>query len=244
MVKINYEKKYCLPESYDLALKHFEVSKYEANWRGKAVHLIVGVLELIPLINLIVVIADKRFLNKPTSLEVGLAKLGIQTRQDFAFRLDTTPETLTQMGIRSKLDLQTLGLMQLRDVVRDLKRDLWDIADQEILLNRVAEIGKKLEYFSNDVFIPNDYFFALSWSDTLQELGKLSPNHQDLWNLFETILKKDKDRQLAMLRAYLRQDGLQAAWQVRNLKTLTQVQMGHHFSDFTSLFKVNTWSLI
>lgn len=244
MLKINYEKKYRLPEAWDLALKHFEAVKYETNWHGKAVHLIVGILELIPLVNLIVVIADKRFLNKPTSLETHLATLGIKTRYDYSLHLDTTPETLTQMGIRSKQDLKTLGLLELQEVVTDLKRDLWDIPDQEILINRIAEVGKKLQYFSQDEFLTTDYFFNLNWDPIAEDLCKLSSNRQELWNLFEKITEKDKGRQHGMIRAYLRQDGLQEAWQVRKTKTLTQVQARHHFSDLTSLFKVNSWSLL
>jgi len=64
MVNINYEINNIL-FPFSFAFQHFAAIPQEAEWKGRIVHLIVGILECIPPINYIIAIFDSLFNNVP-----------------------------------------------------------------------------------------------------------------------------------------------------------------------------------
>jgi hypothetical protein len=139
MVDINYEiNNYFFP--FDYAIQHFQAIPEEATWEGRAVHLIVGVLELLFPISYIIAIFDRiivteqqrvRALQQPPppppppgdeeqeELDLFRAVL-LQLTQDLAFgltgqnrKVDQHIATLKDRGIVSGKDLHALGLYEL-----------------------------------------------------------------------------------------------------------------------------------
>lgn len=142
MVDINYEiNNYFFP--FDYAIQHFQAIPEEATWEGRAVHLIVGVLELLFPISYIIAIFDRiivteqqrvRALQQPPppppppanedqeKLDMFRAVL-LQLTQDLAFgltgqnrKVDQHIATLKDRGIVSGQDLHALGLYELDEL--------------------------------------------------------------------------------------------------------------------------------